>query len=109
MDSAGVWRIPMTFAAGDYRIFADFAPEGRTEAMTLGRDLAVPGLYEPVPLAAPAPVAATTDGCTVALDGTLVPGQRSPVSLTVSKDGPPGHRLGTLRGRLWPPRGVARR
>jgi len=89
MDPAGTWRIPMTFAPGDYRVFADFAPDGRTEAMTLGRDLAVPGQYQPVPLPAPAPVAAIADGYTVALDGTLVPGRSSPVSLSVFKDGRP--------------------
>lgn len=88
MDAAGTWRVPLAFAPGDYRVFADFAPDGRAEPMTLGRDLAVPGPYQPVPLPAPAR-SATVDGYTVTLAGALSPGQSRPVALSVTKDGRP--------------------
>jgi hypothetical protein len=85
----GVWEVPVRVpAAGQYRVFADFQPAGRDEALTLGADLPAPGLYEPVPLPAPSKTA-TVDGYTVTLDGELVPGTSSPLTLTVTKDGVP--------------------
>ena len=89
MDADGTWRITTTLAPGDHRVFADFAPEGRTEAMTLGRDVGVGGLYSPTPLPAPSTTATTADGYTVTLTGTLVPGTASPVTLSVSRNGAP--------------------
>ncbi|MGQ0482411.1 MAG: hypothetical protein ACT4O0_15480 [Pseudonocardia sp.] len=83
----GTWSVPMTLAsAGSYRAFADFTPTGG-EAMTLGTDLFVAGVFEPV--GHPASRTATVDGYTVELSGDLVPGTGSPVELTVSKDGVP--------------------
>lgn len=88
-DDAGAWTVPMTLPrAGDYRVFADFAPGDSTTAMTLGTDLSVAGAYAPQPLPAPQPTA-TVDGYTVALNGELVAGQESALTLTVSKDGTP--------------------
>lgn len=85
----GVWEVPVRVpAAGQYQVFADFQPAGRDEALTLGADLPAPGLYEPTPLPA-ASRAATVDGYTVTLDGDLVPGTSSPLTLTVTKDGAP--------------------
>jgi hypothetical protein len=89
MDPDGTWRTTTSLAPGDHRVFADFAPDGRSEAMTLGRDIAVAGAYDPVPLPPPAAVATTPDGYTVTLTGALVPGTSSPVSLSVSRDGAP--------------------
>jgi hypothetical protein len=89
MDAAGVWRIPLTREAGDHRIFVDFAPDGRSQAMTLGRDLPVAGDYVPRPLPAPSATATTPDGYVVTLRGALVPGTASPLTLSVSKDGAP--------------------
>ncbi|MGH4020969.1 MAG: hypothetical protein ACRDT0_17445 [Pseudonocardiaceae bacterium] len=89
MGADGTWRIPMTFeTAGDYRAFADFAPEGRSEAITLGTDVAVSGSYTPAALPAPARTA-TVDGYTVRMDGDLVPGRTGKLTLTVSRDGRP--------------------
>jgi len=84
----GSWRTALTLTAGDWRVFADFAPAGHGEAITLGADLAVAGRYLPQPLPAPA-ATAEVDGYTVTLDGTLRPGQESKLTLSVSKGGKP--------------------
>ncbi|MFF0577852.1 hypothetical protein [Streptosporangium saharense] len=84
----GEWSVPLTLpAAGVYRAFADFAPEGG-DAMTLGVDLRSPGDYTPAELPS-ASRTATVDGYTVTLDGALVPGASSRLTLNVAKDGRP--------------------
>jgi hypothetical protein len=84
----GTWSVPLDLTnPGDYRVFADFTPTGGP-ALTLGADLAVPGLFEPRPLPPPA-TTATVDGYTVGLTGELTPGVSSPLTLTVSRDGVP--------------------
>jgi hypothetical protein len=87
MAADGTWSVPLTLpAGGSYRAFADFAPTGG-EGVTLGVDLAAPGAFEPV---APHPSrVAEVDGYRVELAGDLVPGQASPVTLSVSRDGQP--------------------
>jgi len=85
MAADGTWRVPLTLpAAGSYRAFADFTPAGG-EGTTLGVDLVAPGTFEPVSHT-PSRIA-QVDGYTVELAGQLVPGQASPVTLTVGKDG----------------------
>jgi hypothetical protein len=85
----GTWSVPVQLArGGSYRIFADFTPAARTEGLTLGADLSVAGRYDPQPL----PTMATTarvDDYSVALAGTLVPGQESELTLSVSRNGRP--------------------
>ena len=89
MGTDGTWRIPLTFpTAGDYRAFADFAPDGRSEAITLGADVAVAGTYTPAALPTPSRTT-TVDGYTVHLDGDLVPGRTNELTLTVRKAGQP--------------------
>jgi hypothetical protein len=89
LGANGIWRIRLTFpTAGDYRAFADFSPDGRSEAITLGADVAVAGAYTPAALPAPTRTA-TVDGYTVHLDGDLVPGRTNELTLTVSKAGLP--------------------
>ncbi len=90
LREGGVWEIPLraVAGAGQYRMFADFQPSGRGEALTLGVDLPAPGAYQPVPLPAPGRTA-TVDGYTVTLGGELRPGASSPLTLTVTKDGRP--------------------
>ncbi len=88
-DDAGTWTVPITLpTAGEYRVFADFAPGDSETAMTLGTDLSVGGTYDPQPLPAPQRTA-TVDGYTVTVDGDLVAGQESKLTLSVSKDGQP--------------------
>ncbi|MCX6466499.1 MAG: hypothetical protein NTW05_23360 [Pseudonocardiales bacterium] len=87
MSADGTWSTPLALpAGGSYRAFADFAPTGG-EPTTLGVDVSVPGVYEPV-THTPGRTA-QVDGYTVELGGDLVPGQASPVTLTVSRDGVP--------------------
>ncbi|MGW5266306.1 hypothetical protein ACWEQG_35470 [Microbispora sp. NPDC004025] len=84
----GVWTVRLTLpAAGTYRAYADFAPEGGPD-LTLGADLNVPGAFEPRPLSAPDRTA-RVDGYTVTLAGDLTPGRVSKLVFTVSKDGTP--------------------
>ncbi len=85
----GTWRTPLTLAgAGDWRVFADFLPEGRDRQVILGADLAVGGDYRPAPLPQPAATAGV-DGYTVAVDVHLTAGRTSRLTLTVSRDGAP--------------------
>ena len=86
----GTWSVPVDLSAGgQYRVFADFTPTGHAGGLTLGADLAVPGPYDPQPLPAPAVTADVVDGYRVTLDGRLVAGQDSELTLQVSKDGVP--------------------
>lgn len=83
----GVWSIGLVLPEpGAYKVFADFAPRGRTTALVLGADLTVGGASTPRPLPEVSRTT-TVDGYTVTLDGHLVAGRDSDVVLTVSKDG----------------------
>lgn len=90
LGADGTWTIPLTFAtAGDYRIFADFAPGGDPAGpLTLGADVAVSGVYRPTPLPA-ASRTAEVDGYTVVLDGDLSAETGTVITLSVHKDGRP--------------------
>jgi hypothetical protein len=88
MATDGTWSIPLTLpAAGTYRLFADFTPSGGT-ATTLGADVQVSGQYQPQPHAGPQRTF-TVDGYEVRLDGNLVAGEESPVTVTVTRGGVP--------------------
>jgi hypothetical protein len=87
LGADGTWSVPLTFAsAGSYRAFADFTPTGG-EGTTLGVDLVAPGDFQPATYQ-PSRVA-RVDGYEVRLDGELVAGETSEVTLTVTKDGRP--------------------
>jgi hypothetical protein len=87
LNDDGVWQIPLTFeGGGDYRAYADFAPDGRPDAMTLATNIAVSGSYTPAPLPQPSN-RWSADGYTVELTGKLVAGDSSMLTLTVSRDG----------------------
>jgi hypothetical protein len=97
MATDGSWSVPLTLpAAGTYRVFADFRPEGGQQT-TLGIDVHVPGGYEPAAAGAERR-AATVDGYTVQLDGPLRAGTSSTVNLGVAKDGAPVTDLQTYLG-----------
>ncbi|MDI1462873.1 hypothetical protein QEZ54_18005 [Catellatospora sp. KI3] len=86
----GVWQIPVeaTAGAGQYRLFADFQPAALGRGLTLGVDVPAAGTYRPRSLPSPARTA-SVDGYTVTLDGDLVPGTSSQLTLSVAKDGAP--------------------
>ena len=87
MASDGTWSVPLTLpAAGSYRAFADFTPTGGA-GTTLGVDVSAPGAFELVTHASSR--TAQVGGYTIELAGDLVPGQASPVTLTVNRDGVP--------------------
>ncbi|MEU0170312.1 hypothetical protein ABZ214_33505 [Streptomyces iakyrus] len=90
--SDGTWSTPVDLPkAGGYRVFADFKPKGG-EALTLGADLATSGRYEPGELPEHN-TTAVVDGYEVKLQGELVPGEHSDLTLTVTKDGKPVRNL----------------
>lgn len=85
------WSVPLDLAPGTWRVFADFVPAtGRTagETVTLGIDIEVAGDYAPENLPAPSRTATVGD-YTVTLDGELVPGKESELTLSVSRNGEP--------------------
>jgi hypothetical protein len=85
----GTWSTTLDLsAAGTYRVLADFTPAGHDRGLTLGADLTVAGEATPIDLPAPA-LTAQVDGYEVTLEGRLVPGETSPLTLTVSRDGEP--------------------
>jgi hypothetical protein len=89
LDDDGTWRVPLTVAAaGQYRVFADFRPAGRAEALTLGVDVPAPGVYVPTTLPEVSRTA-SVDGYTVELAGDLVAGTASKLTLRISRDGRP--------------------
>lgn len=88
MDDDGTWTIPWQWeAAGSYRVFADFVPADTGEGITLSTSVQVAGDYDPVP----AEPAATTsvDGFDVSVEGDLVAGSISELTMTITRDGEP--------------------
>ncbi len=87
----GTWSVPLDLSAGTWRVFADFVPDqgqAAGQTLTLGADLAVAGDYQPTALPEPS-VTAEVDGYTVTLEGQLVPGEESELTLSVSRGGAP--------------------
>jgi hypothetical protein len=84
----GVWSVPLDLSPGSWRLFADFTPAADGESRTLGADLAVAGGYAPAPLPQPARTT-EVDGYAVTLEGDLVPGEESRLTLSVSRNGAP--------------------
>ncbi|MFF3314694.1 hypothetical protein ACFYV5_04180 [Streptomyces sp. NPDC003035] len=87
-DEKGTWSIELALEPGDWRFFADFHPVGHHGTMTLGIDVAVAGPYDPRPLPEATGVARIGE-YTVTLDGELLPGEASELTLTVSRNGRP--------------------
>ncbi len=88
MAADGTWSTQLDLSPGSWRFFADFQPGDHGETMTLGADAAVAGPFRPTPLPEPSDTAAIDD-YTVTLDGELVPGDASELTLTVSRGGKP--------------------
>ncbi|MFF9497953.1 hypothetical protein [Streptomyces flaveolus] len=87
-DEKGTWSTQLALEPGDWRLFADIHPAGHDGTMTLGIDVAVAGPYDPRPLPE-ATRTAQIGEYTVTLDGALLPGEASELTLTVSHIGLP--------------------
>jgi len=87
----GTWRLPLTLhEPGSYRVFADFAVDGKPH--TLADDLSTDGAVTWQPLPKPNLVA-TTDGFKVHLsEGPTEAGKESTLNFVVTRN---GHRLQT--------------
>lgn len=88
MDKAGRWSLPWQWeVAGTYRIYADIVPAGAGENLTLTRTVDVAGAFTPA-----APEVSDTDevdGFQVSLNGDLVAGSASALSVSVHRNGKP--------------------
>ncbi|GAB3167530.1 hypothetical protein GCM10027059_28580 [Myceligenerans halotolerans] len=83
----GTWRAELDLTPGEWRVFADFQATG-ADPLTLGADLRVPGDYEPA-AKSPATWSSDVGDYEAVLDGTLAPGESSPLTISVAKDGDP--------------------
>ncbi|MFE7110809.1 hypothetical protein ACFU98_16265 [Streptomyces sp. NPDC057575] len=88
MDGKGVWSIELALEPGDWRFFTDIHPVGHDGTMTLGIDVAVAGPYDPRPLPEVTGIVQIGE-YTVVLDGELLPGEASELTLTVSRNNRP--------------------
>lgn len=88
LDSAGTWSTEVDLTPGAWRLFADFRPADDDRTMTLGVDASVAGPFEPAPLP-PETRTAQVDDYTVTLNGDLVAGTASDLTLTVVRNGQP--------------------
>ena len=87
MAPDGTWSVAVDLSrSGQWRMFADFDPEGPTEGLVLGTDLAVPGDYAPEPVPAPQD-SVSVAGHTVRAVGGLDPQATRPVDFTVTRGG----------------------
>ncbi|WGW11188.1 heavy-metal-associated domain-containing protein [Saxibacter everestensis] len=88
-ESTGTWSTPWSWAeAGSYRVFADFTPAGAdAPSLTLTRTVQVAGDFAPV--ASDPTRVSEVGGFTVSLDGDLMAGSASELTLTVTRDGQP--------------------
>jgi hypothetical protein len=89
LGADGVWTTPVRLPeAGSYRVFADFARDGR--AITLGSDLRVDGDADLEPLAEPAATASAGDGYEVRLDARGAnPGREAELAFAIRSRGEP--------------------
>ncbi len=81
----GQWTVPLKAPApGSYRVFADFKPAGRDTGLILGADVSAHGDFQPR-----AETTGVSGDYAVKLEGELIPGTSSKLTLTVSKGGQP--------------------
>lgn len=86
-ESTGTWSVPWEWAdAGTYRVFTDFTTGGAdAENLTLSRIVQVAGDFTPVE--AQPSLVDEVDGFTVSLEGDVVAGSASELTITISRDG----------------------
>ena len=88
MTDNGTWSIPWQWeAAGTYRVFADFVPADTGQGLTLSTSVQVVGAFDPVPTQ---PATTTTvDGFDVTVEGDLLAGEASQLTMTITRAGEP--------------------
>lgn len=85
----GIWSIDWSWdTGGTYKVFADFEPTTLGEGLTLARTVDVAGTVTPAPAQAESAVA-EVDDYTVSIEGDLVTGKGSDVTVTVERAGRP--------------------
>jgi hypothetical protein len=87
LSDDGVWSIDADLTPGTTRLVADFTPRGGP-ALILGSDVQRAGDYRPATPPQPSRTA-TVGPYEVTLTGELVPGESSPVTATITRDGEP--------------------
>jgi len=86
--STGTWSLPWRWnAAGTYRVYADFTPGDTGEGVTLARTVEVAGTYAPV--VSEASRVARVDDYTVSIEGDLVVGSSSDLTISITRGGEP--------------------
>lgn len=84
----GTWSLPWSWdEAGTYRVYADFTPAASGKNLTLSSTLHVEGDYRPVPARPTRSV--SVDGYDVAVQGDLVAGGDSTLTMRVTRGGRP--------------------
>lgn len=88
-EPTGTWSMPWEWAeAGSYRVFADFTPAGAdASGLTLTRTVQVAGEFSPV--APQLTQVDQVDGFTVTVEGEMLAGSSSELTITVARDGEP--------------------
>jgi hypothetical protein len=87
-ESTGTWSLPWQWdEAGTYRVYADFTPGDAAEGVTLTRTVEVAGTYAPV--VSEVSRVAQVDGYTVSIEGDLVAGSASDLTISVARGGEP--------------------
>ena len=86
-EATGEWSTDVRLTPGPWRVLADFVPTGGP-GLTLGSDLLVPGEVA-APPALPVQRTDVVDGYTVTVDGDLVAGEHSMLTMAVTRDGAP--------------------
>ncbi|WP_208009840.1 heavy-metal-associated domain-containing protein [Nesterenkonia sphaerica] len=99
-NTDGVWTIPWEWpAGGSYRLYADFVPADTGEAVTLSSTVQVAGDYTPAPAAEPV-TETTVEGFRVSVEGELLAGKTSELTLTVTRGDEPVTDLEPYLGAL---------
>jgi hypothetical protein len=87
-ESTGTWSLPWQWdEAGTYRVYADFSPGDTAEGVTLTRTVEVAGSYAPV--AADVSREVHVDDYTVSIEGDLVAGSPSDLTVWITRAGEP--------------------
>lgn len=89
MDAQGTWSIPWEWeTAGTYQVFADFVPSGTGKGLTLSTAVQVAGDYAPTPAAEPITHTSVED-FDVSVEGDLIAGQSSELTMSITREGEP--------------------